>query len=273
MLVGGVSVPAFGGEFGLMANSIEIRKLPPEQVAAMMQRHGYKTVFLSCSAQQLTPSAEAYRKHGIEIGAVYVGLTVSQDAAAYTIPLERVFAVLQGHGMMLVHVGTPKGETVSDARIAEALRKLAEQAAAQGVEVAIYPHVGNRLPTIESALAVARAVDHPNLGVCLNLCHYLKQHPPAGIREAARQALPLLKMVTINGADTGDTQAMGWDRLIQPLGQGSFDVAGFVRFLKHELNFDGPVYVQLYNVKTPAEELIASTMAAWKAMCEPADGK
>ncbi|RMG01427.1 MAG: hypothetical protein D6741_05240, partial [Planctomycetota bacterium] len=41
---------ADAGEFGLMANSVEIRKLPPEEVAAMMQRHGYKTVFLSCSA-------------------------------------------------------------------------------------------------------------------------------------------------------------------------------------------------------------------------------
>ncbi|RMG05084.1 MAG: sugar phosphate isomerase/epimerase, partial [Planctomycetota bacterium] len=230
----------------------------------------YKTVFLSCSADQLAPSAEAYRKHGIAIGAVYVGATVSEDSVAYSIPLQSVFEVLDGRGMILVHVGAAKGAQVSDDRLVAVLRELATEAAEHNVGVAIYPHVGNRLPTVESALAIAEAVDHPNLGVCLNLCHYLKQHPPQGIFDAARKARPLLKMVTINGADTGDTQSMGWDRLIQPLGQGSFDVAGFVRFVEHDLNFDGPVYVQLYNVKTPAESLIASTMAAWKAMHEPA---
>ena len=38
---------------------------------------------------------------------------------------------------------------------------------------------------------------------------------------------PYLTVVTINGADhKKKDQKMGWDRLIQPLGQGDFDVYG-----------------------------------------------
>ncbi|MGQ9913557.1 MAG: sugar phosphate isomerase/epimerase family protein [Thermogutta sp.] len=258
----------FAREFGVLANSKDIRRLPPKTVAEMMQRLGYESVALSCSADQLETSAKAYRDHGIEIGAVYVGLTVTPTAAAFNIPIESVWAALRQHGLLLVHVTKSKEPQATDERITEVLRGLADQAASAGVTVAIYPHVGDRLPTIESAVAVAKAVDRPNLGVCFTLCHYLKQHSPDGIRQALREARPLLKAVTINGSDTGDTQSMDWDRLIQPLGQGSFDLPGLMQFLEQDLSFAGPVYVQLYNIDTPAEELLQATLSAWRAMHE-----
>ncbi|GAB4128892.1 MAG: hypothetical protein Kow0040_04190 [Thermogutta sp.] len=260
------SIGAIAGEFGVMANSIDIRRLPPTTVAEIMQRQGYHYVALSCPADQLADSVRAYRAHGVEVTAVYVGLAVTPEGVAFSIPIEDVLAVLKGRGIALVHVTGNKGPQADDARIVQVLRELADRASREGVTVAVYPHVGNRIPTIESALAVTKAADRPNLGVCFNLCHYLKQHSPDGIREAIRTARPLLKAVTINGSDTGDTQSMNWDRLIQPLGRGSFDVAGMMHFLERDLSYGGPVYVQLYNIQTPAEQLLEATLAAWKAM-------
>ena len=75
--------------------------------------------------------------------------------------------------------------------------------------------------------------------------------------------------VTINGADTGDTQKMGWDRLIQPLGHGNFDVAGFLA-KTDAAGSRGPIGFQGYGIKMDSRELLTRTMKAWKSMQAPA---
>ena len=58
---------------------------------------------------------------------------------------------------------------------------------------------------------------------------------------------------------------MSWDRLIQPLGRGSYDVEKLVRSLR-ELGYEGPVGFQGYGIKEDPEEVLRETMAAWQAM-------
>jgi sugar phosphate isomerase/epimerase len=76
-------------------------------------------------------------------------------------------------------------------------------------------------------------------------------------------ALPHLFLVTINGADSNPELDKGWERLIQPLGQGSFEVYEFMQTL-HELGFKGPVGLQCYAVKGDKYENLKRSMAAWK---------
>ena len=109
-------------------------------------------------------------------------------------------------------------------------------------------------------------LDHPAVGVTFNLCHWLK------VEGAERDPLPLLRaagkrlvFVTINGADTGDTKSMTWARLIQPLGEGSYDVAAFLRKLR-AVGYTGPIGFQGYGIKAPPHEVLAKTMVAWKRM-------
>jgi sugar phosphate isomerase/epimerase len=71
--------------------------------------------------------------------------------------------------------------------------------------------------------------------------------------------------VTINGADTGDTKKMGWDRLIQPLGSGTYDVAAFVHTVR-ETGYTGPIGFQGFGIKAPPREILTRTMTAWKDM-------
>lgn len=52
--------------------------------------------------------------------------------------------------------------------------------------------------------------------------------------------MPYLFLVSINGADEGNTHKIGWDRLIQPLGEGNYDVLNVLRILK-DLGYKNPI--------------------------------
>ena len=144
------------------------------------------------------------------------------------------------------------------------IRALADVARAQGIRVALYPHSGFWLARVDDALRVAEKLNRPDIGVTFNLCHWLKvegaERDPMPV---LRAALPRLMFVTISGADTGDTKAMGWDRLIQPLDAGSYDLGAFVRTLR-TVGYTGPVGFQGYNIKGEPREILARSIAAWR---------
>ena len=183
------------------------------------------------------------------------------------IPIKLVFDRLRDTGaIVMIHTHVAKGTLVTDQRIAEQLLQLAKQAEKAGVTIAIYPHVGNRLPTLDHAARVADAVDHPSLGVCFNLCHYLKQNDAKDLPSKLRAAKDRIKLVTINGAGVGNTQAMGWDKLIQQINQGEFDLEELLELICIELKFDGPIFVQCYNLKTPAKTILQETFDQWQCL-------
>jgi sugar phosphate isomerase/epimerase len=158
--------------------------------------------------------------------------------------------------------GTPAGDDIAAAQ----LKEIADYAAARGVKVALYPHTAQWFEHFEAAIAMARRLNHPAVGVTFNLCHWLKvegsERDPVPLLKAA---LPRLMFVTINGADTGDTRTMAWNRLIQPLGDGSYDVGAFLRKLR-AIGYTGPIGFQGYGIKAPPREVLGRTMDAWKRM-------
>jgi len=152
----------------------------------------------------------------------------------------------------------------ADTYVLAQLRAIAEVAHANGVRIALYPHTAFWLARVEDAQRVADQLDRPDIGVTFNLCHWLKvegaERDPVPV---LRAALPRLMFVSISGADTGDTKAMGWERLIQPLDAGTYDLAGFVRTL-HTVGYTGPVGFQGYNIKLEPREALARSIAAWR---------
>jgi sugar phosphate isomerase/epimerase len=170
----------------------------------------------------------------------------------------------------LQQVQLPKGlkadPTAGDALVVPALKKALVLAKANRVKVSLYPHTGFWAESVETCLRVANAVDDPDLGVTFNLCHWLKvegaERDPVPVIKAA---LPRLNFITINGADGGDTRKLGWDKLIQPLGRGSYDVKTFVVNAR-AAGYRGPFGFQGYGIKMDAKELLKETMAAWKEM-------
>jgi sugar phosphate isomerase/epimerase len=145
------------------------------------------------------------------------------------------------------------------------MRELADLARAQDVKIAFYPHAGFWLERAEDGLRLARAVDRPNVGATFNLCHWLKVEGDRDPTPLLREALPRLFFVTINGADGGATKQMDWNRLIQPLDAGSYDVAGLIKSLR-QLGYRGPVGFQGYGIPGDSRQILSRTMSAWKRM-------
>ena len=81
--------------------------------------------------------------------------------------------------------------------------------------------------------------------------------------------MPRLWAVSINGADEFDDKA-GWDRYIQPLDKGSFDVGKFLKTLK-ELGYKGPIGLQCYGIGGDTREHLARSMEAWKKLSKNLD--
>lgn len=151
-----------------------------------------------------------------------------------------------------------------DSVVVPALRRAVARATTSGVRMSLYPHAGFWVDSVDDCLRLVDAVDDPSLGVTFNLCHWLKVE--GGERDPGptlRAALSHLDFVTINGADAGDTRSFGWDRLIQPLGQGTYDVGGFVAKLK-AVGYRGPIGVQGFGIRMDSEKLLRETMDAWR---------
>lgn len=151
----------------------------------------------------------------------------------------------------------------ADRILASALGELADIAETYGAKVTIYPHFGTHCETIDHSLQLAKMVSRDNMGISFNLCHLLKSEGPEGWEQKLRNAFPYLQMISINGAETGNTQEMGWNELIQPLGEGTFDTYAVVKFAK-DLGYEGPFGLQCYNIKQDAEVALTNSMNTWK---------
>jgi len=151
-----------------------------------------------------------------------------------------------------------------DAHAVEKVRAIADQAAASGVSVALYPHANLWLERVEDAVRVARKTARPNVGVTFNLCHWLKVSEDQDLLSILTQATPYLAMVTINGADTGGW-SWGWSSLIQTLDRGSYDTYRVLAVLR-ELGYTGPIGLQGYGIGGDVEDNLRRSKQAWDKM-------
>ncbi|MFW6370106.1 MAG: sugar phosphate isomerase/epimerase family protein, partial [Bacteroidota bacterium] len=130
-------------------------------------------------------------------------------------------------------------------------------------KVAIYPHVNTYVETVAHSVKLAGMIDRENAGVIFNTCHLLKAEGEEGWQEKALAALPYIYMVSINGADSGDTQNMKWNRLIQPLGEGTFNTYKLVKLLKDN-GYEGLFGLQCYNIKQDCRTALEKSMTTWR---------
>lgn len=169
-----------------------------------------------------------------------------------------------GINKVTLPLGLSMGPEYGDTVVVPQLRQLVAYARTKGVKISLYPHAGFWAARFETCVRVASKVDDPNLGVTFNLCHWLKvegsERDPLPL---IKEALPRLNFITINGADAGDTQNLGWDKLIQPLGRGTYDVSAFVAKAR-AAGYRGPFGFQGYGIKMEPKELLKETMEGWK---------
>ncbi|MBI5394856.1 MAG: sugar phosphate isomerase/epimerase [Verrucomicrobia bacterium] len=218
--------------------------------------------------EKLAEAMAQLKKRDLKLFAIYTGANLSRDKLTWNNQLDAAITALKGSGAALwlpVGSGTfKKSARDGDAVAVKGLQQLADKAAASGLRVALYPHTGMWIESVQDAVRVAWQVNRKNLGVTFNLCHSLMLGEEMRIPALLNEAAPYLFFVTINGADTGAAGG-SWNRLIQPLGQGSFDVVAVLRKLR-ELRYQGPIGLQGYGVGLPPKENLTRSMEAWKKL-------
>lgn len=253
-------------EFFAFDNGTGRGTVSPKAQAAMLKELGYAGIGYT-GAGGIPEMLAALDKHGLKMYSIYVGATLGPDGPAFDAQLKEGIAALKGRETIiwLTIIGSAPN---AHGQAVEVVRQVADLAEAAGLRVALYPHAGFHVAKVEDALRIVKAVDRKNVGASLNLCHWLKLDDERNMAALIKEAAPHLFLVSINGADSGDTQQMGWDRLIQTLDRGSFDVGPFLDTLKRA-GYKGPVGLQCYAVKGDMRDNLKRSMDAWKEMTKP----
>lgn len=234
-----------------------------EAQAAMLKELGYAG--WGPSGEQNVPEMlKALDAQSLKMFALYTGLNMDPEGPAYDPKLKDTLAALKGRETILwVFVTSKKhkpSSTDGDERAVAILREVADLAHEVGMRVAIYPHFAFYVEKTDDAVRLARKANRRNLGVTFNLCHWLRSEPGQDLLPLLRRAMPYLFVVTINGADREGTD---WSRLIQPLGEGDYDVYGLLKALRN-LGFEGPIGFQGYGIKGDVHAVLKKTMDAWR---------
>ena len=243
--------------------------------AALLKELGYDGFGTSGYPSQ--EFLDAFEKQGLKVFNTYLTLSFDTAKPGLDPKLKEFVPRLKGHGTALwiavnnvakdgvkLKPSAPEGDDVA----VPALRELADLAQSAGVKIAFYPHAGCWLERVEDAVRVAKKVDRPNVGATFNLCHWLKVEGDRDPKPVLKEAMPRLFFVSINGADNGDTKKLDWNKLIQPLDAGSYDVAALLKTLK-ELGYTGPIGFQGYGIKGDARDILQHTMTGWKRINAP----
>jgi hypothetical protein len=211
-------------------------------------------------------------RQSLRLFSIYTPVNLSPQSAPFDPKLDQALPLLKGRSTLLwTYIPRPRNASLSDSqmdqRAIDILRKLSAKIKDYGVSVAIYPHAGFWVETVEHAVRLVKQVDRENVGLTFNLCHWLKVSGPDNMLPLMKEALPHLFSASINGADSGDTKKMNWTQLIQPLDAGTYDTYGFVKALT-DLGFQGPIGLQCYNIKAKPEVHLKQSMQAWQIICQ-----
>jgi sugar phosphate isomerase/epimerase len=249
--------------FAFCMDTHDAKKRSLDEQARMLKELGYAGaghLWLDDVPERL----KTLDKRGLQLFQVYVRVSMDPKQPKYDPRLAELIKLLKGRPTILgvLMSGMKPSDPSGDARAVEILREIGDMAAESGIRVALYPHTGDWIERVEDAVRVVEKVDRKNVGVMFNLCHWMKVDKSRDYKRVLTAAMPHLFVVSINGADT---DGENWDRLIQPLDRGTFDIHGFLKTLR-DLGYSGPIGLQCYGIPGDAREHLARSIAAWRKL-------
>ncbi len=160
------------------------------------------------------------------------------------------------------------GNGKADTTVVRLMQQLADWSKSADLQVAIYPHLAFYVERTNHALRLAKSINRKNVGLSFNLCHWLATtvvEERSRLKSHLKELRPYLKMITVSGANNVISKnANVWNDYILPLGEGSFDTYGLLKYCIKDLNLKVPVGVQCYNIKTDKYALVKKSMEVWK---------
>jgi len=256
-----------GGSFPIFAfdNYMTVGDYSQPQVRAeTLKELGYDG--MGTRGTDLARQTEIFEKAGLKLFSTYIGLDLDADQK-YDANLIKAIKQLKGKDTILwLFVRSKKykpASTEGDAVAVKAIRQIADAAHESGLKIALYPHVNCYVETFADSVRIAAKVNRRNVGGSFNLCHWLKVDGDIDYRPILKESLPYLFLVSINGAESGDTKKVGWDKLIQTLDKGSFDNYKLLKYLK-DIGYTGPVGLQGYKFKGYPKQNLARSKSTWR---------
>jgi sugar phosphate isomerase/epimerase len=257
----------FNNLFYCFGNAMNLPNAPKrfEDQAILAKKIGYQAMSGS-GEQNYFEFRKALDRVGLAMPEIYIELNLDQGIASKDSLLKKIIRDSKGRDLLITLPIVSKlyknNPLEGDIKLVEILTPLADYAAAYQVKLAIYPHYLLYCESIQHALKIANMAARPNIGIVFNLCHFLKVEGEESMDAALTQAMPHLMMVSICGADAGNTKNMDWNKLIQPLGAGSFDTYRFVKLLKDK-GYQGRIGLQCYNIKEDAATALSQSLSTW----------
>jgi len=205
-------------------------------------------------------------KYNLNVYMVYIQIDLEKEQP-YDTRLHDFIKLVNGKAVTLwLHIHSEKygpSDAAGDSLCVPILQELADFAKTNNVKLALYPHSRFWLEKLGDSVRLTQKAGRANLGAVFNLCHFLKTDTRDSLEFKLVKSIPYLSAVSINGADDGNTRDMEWARLIQPLGEGSFDVLNILRLLKIN-NYKGPVGLQCYDIKGDPAVFLKTSITTWE---------
>jgi len=255
-------VPAF---FPFCIDWHDAKKRDFAQQAEMLKELGYDGVghiWLDKVAERIQSLDAA----GLKLFQITITVDIAPGKEAYDPRLKDVLTLVKGRGVQfaLLMNGMKPSDPAGDDRAVAIIREISDLGKDSGAQFLVYPHVDNWAERIEDCIRVADKVNRPDVGVMFNLCHWLRVSKDRDYVTPLKKAMPRLMAVSLNGADEWDSKP-GWDKYIQPLGRGDFDVAKLLKTLR-ELGFRGPIGLQCYGIGGDTRDHLQESMSAWRKL-------
>jgi sugar phosphate isomerase/epimerase len=198
-------------------------------------------------------------EEGLRLNLVTGQIRLEQKQAIDLAKVKEIMPALARHKTILGVVLSGNRKADLDAKAVAVLNQLADLAEPHGVEIAIYPHAGDYLQTVEEAVRVAAKVKRPKqVGVIFNLYHWMLVDRDRTLKAALTQARPWLKIINIHGSSKDKAQ-------ILPLDQGDFDQSQIISILD-EIDYCGPVGLFCYSIGGDARKHLTASMNKWKSL-------
>jgi|GEM_PF-376877 len=209
--------------------------------------------------------AASLQKQGLRLMLVTGQIRLDQEQPIDLAKVREVMPALAEHKTTLGVVLSGNRKADLDAKAVAVLNQIADIAQPHGVEIAIYPHVGDYAQTVEEATRVAAKVNRPQqVGVIFNLYHWmLVDRASSDLKTVLTQARPWLKVVNIHGSSKSKPQVL-------PLDQGDFDLSQVITILD-EIDYYGPVGLFCYGIDGDARKHLAASSTKWKALTTPSE--
>lgn len=257
----------FNNPFYCFGNAMNLPNAPADlfEQAALIKKVGF-TAISGSRQENYFQFRKALDSFGLEMPEIYIELSIDQRIDHHDKELKKIIRDSRDRDLLITLPINSKlykhNKLEGDLKLVEMLTELADYAASYHVKLAIYPHFSLYCESIDHALKIARMAGRSNVGIVFNLCHFLKVEGQEQLNKAVTEAMPHLMMVSICGADSGNTKQMGWDRLIQPLGSGSYNTYDFVKLLKDK-GYHGKFGLQCYNINLDAQAAISQSINTW----------